>query len=71
MARMASMVFTSRLGNLYMINCGLLFAHEIDSAFWQEWVLFGIPGGIQVFVVVSDSKQAGAGYLDGGVQCGF
>lgn len=27
--------------------------HEIDSAYWHEWQLFGIPGGIQVFLVVN------------------
>jgi hypothetical protein len=47
------MLSTSRLSNLYMINCALLFAHEVDSAFWQEWVLFGITGGVQIFVVLN------------------
>jgi hypothetical protein len=32
-----------------------LFTHEIDSGFWQEWKLFGIPGGIQVFLVLNFS----------------
>jgi hypothetical protein len=31
----------------------LLFTHEIDSAFWKEWELFGIPGGIQGFLVLN------------------
>jgi len=39
--------------NLYLLNLALLFTHEIDSAFWQEWKLFGIPGGIQVFLVLN------------------
>ena len=39
--------------NLYLLNCALLFTHEIDSAFWKEWDLFGIPGGIQVFLVLN------------------
>jgi len=30
-----------------------LAVHEIDSAFWHEWQLFGIPGGIQLFLVVN------------------
>ena len=39
--------------NLYLLNFALLFTHEIDSAFWKEWELFGIPGGIQVFLVLN------------------
>ena len=39
--------------NLYLLNCALLFTHEIDSAFWKEWDLFGIPGGIQVFLFLN------------------
>jgi len=39
--------------SLYILNFALLFTHEIDSAFWQEWKLFGIPGGIQVFLVLN------------------
>ena len=39
--------------NLYLLNAALLFTHEIDSAFWKEWDLFGIPGGIQVFLVLN------------------
>ena len=39
--------------NLYLLNSALLFSHEIDSAFWREWELFGIPGGIQGFLIVN------------------
>jgi hypothetical protein len=39
--------------NLYLLNCALLFTHEIGSAFWKEWDLFGIPGGIQVFLFLN------------------
>ena len=39
--------------NLYLLNCALLFSHEIDAAFWKEWDLFGIPGGIQVFLFLN------------------
>jgi len=38
---------------LYLLNCALLFSHEIDSAYWQEWDLFGLPGGIQLFLVLN------------------
>ncbi len=44
---------SSWAANLYLLNFALLFSHEIDSAFWKEWDLFGIPGGIQVFLVLN------------------
>ena len=37
---------------VYVANATLLIVHEIDSAFWEEWKLFGIPGGIQVFLLL-------------------
>jgi hypothetical protein len=37
---------------LYLVNSVLLFIHEEDSAYWREWDLFGLPGGIQLFLVV-------------------
>ena len=39
--------------NLYLLNAALLFTHQIDSAFWKEWDLFGIPRGIQVFLALN------------------
>ena len=38
---------------LYLLNAAVLITHEIDSAFWNEWELFGIPGGIQVFLALN------------------
>ena len=38
---------------LYLINLALLFTHEIDSAFWHEWDLFNLPGGIDLFLIVN------------------
>ena len=43
----------SRLCWLYLLNAAVLITHEIDSAYWHEWELFGIPGGIQVFLVLN------------------
>lgn len=37
---------------LYLINFSLLVAHEIDSAYWREWRLFHLPGGVQLFVAL-------------------
>ena len=37
---------------LYAVDLSLLFAHEIDSAYWHEWEMFGLPGGIQLFALL-------------------
>ncbi len=41
------------LVRLYLLNAAVLITHEIDSAYWHEWELFGIPGGIQLFLVLN------------------
>ena len=38
---------------LYLLNAAVLITHEIDSAYWREWELFGIPGGIQAFLGIN------------------
>lgn len=38
---------------LFIINACLLATHEIDSAFWHEWSLFHLPGGIGLFLVLN------------------
>lgn len=35
---------------IYLINAILIINHEIDSAYWQEWKLFKMPGGITTFI---------------------
>ncbi len=35
---------------VYILNAVLLIDHEIESAYWREWELFGLPGGIQGFI---------------------
>ena len=37
---------------IYLVNALLLINHEIDSAYWQEWNLFRLPGGITLFLVL-------------------
>ncbi len=37
---------------LYLINAILLINHEIDSAYWREWKLFKLPGGIGGFLLL-------------------
>ena len=38
---------------VYLANAVVLLAHQIDAAFWKEWTLFGLPGGIQLFVILN------------------
>jgi len=37
---------------LYLANAILLINHEIDSAYWKEWELFRLPGGITGFLLL-------------------
>jgi len=37
---------------LYLINAVFLINHEIDSAYWREWELFRLPGGISGFLII-------------------
>ncbi len=37
---------------LYLLNAALLVVHEIDSAFWREWDLLGLPGGEAGFLAI-------------------
>ncbi|MCX5863287.1 MAG: hypothetical protein NTW27_14360 [Deltaproteobacteria bacterium] len=37
---------------LYFSTSVLLINHEIDSAYWKEWELFKLPGGIAGFLLI-------------------
>jgi hypothetical protein len=37
---------------IYIINATLLINHEIDSAYWHEWELFKLPGGVAGFLLM-------------------
>jgi hypothetical protein len=37
---------------VYLVNCVLLILHEMDSAYWKEWDLFHLPGGIGGFLLI-------------------
>jgi len=37
---------------LYLLNTTLLILHEMDSAYWKEWELFHLPGGIGGFLLI-------------------
>ena len=36
---------------LYFINGIILIHHEIDGAYWNEWKIFRLPGGIEGFLL--------------------
>ena len=46
-------IVSRRASKIYLVNLALLATHEIDSAYWHEWELFRLPGGIQFFLVVN------------------
>ncbi|MDX1497098.1 MAG: DUF6713 family protein, partial [Salinisphaeraceae bacterium] len=37
------------LNKLAILNIALLIGHQADAAYWHEWEMFAMPGGIQVF----------------------
>ena len=39
------------MGKSYFATMIFFILHEIDAAFWKEWDMFLIPGGIQGFLV--------------------
>ncbi len=39
--------------SLYLANATVLITHQIDAAFWHEWELFVLPGGIQLFLLLN------------------
>lgn len=44
---------TSAVTRLYLINFSLLITHEIDAAYWHEWDMFHLSGGIQLFNLIN------------------
>ncbi len=37
---------------LFLLNASLLIVHEMDSAYWKEWDLFHLPGGLRFFLII-------------------
>jgi len=37
---------------LYLTGAVLLIVHELDSVYWKEWDLFGLPGGVTGFLLI-------------------
>ncbi len=40
------------LARVYLLNAALLTVHEIDAAYWHEWELFHLPGGVSGFLAL-------------------
>jgi hypothetical protein len=38
---------------LYLTNATVLLVHQMDAAYWHEWTLFGLPGGIQFYLLLN------------------
>jgi hypothetical protein len=37
---------------LYLLNTVMLVIHEMDSAYWHEWELLHLPGGVDCFLIL-------------------
>lgn len=38
---------------LFLANATVLLTHQIDAAYWHEWRLFALPGGIGLFLILN------------------
>jgi len=36
---------------LHVANLAFLATHQADAAYWQEWRVFGVPGGLPFFLL--------------------
>lgn len=41
------------LNHIIVLNLALVLTHQVDAAFWREWEMFGLPGGIQLFNAIN------------------
>ncbi|PIG91819.1 DUF6713 family protein [Gloeocapsopsis sp. IPPAS B-1203] len=46
-------MLTKSLSWLYLVNATILITHQIDAAYWHEWDLFRMPGGIQLNLLLN------------------
>lgn len=37
----------------YLTNAAVLLVHQMDAAYWHEWTLFHLPGGLAVFLILN------------------
>jgi hypothetical protein len=38
-----------KISNLYILTLSFILTHQIDAAYWHEWEMFKLPGGITFF----------------------
>jgi 4-amino-4-deoxy-L-arabinose transferase-like glycosyltransferase len=38
---------------LYLANAAVLLVHQMDAAYWHEWRMFGLPGGISLYLILN------------------
>ena len=38
---------------LYLANAAVLLVHQMDAAYWHEWTLFGMPGGLALYLALN------------------
>ena len=43
---------------LYVANLSLLATHQADAAYWHEWDVFGVPGGLPFFLLFNVAAVA-------------
>lgn len=41
------------LDRVILANLCVVICHQIDAAYWHEWDMFGLPGGIQLFSLLN------------------
>ena len=46
-------ILSKRVQFLYVWTLAVCTVHVVDSAYWHEWEIFKLPGGIQFFLVQS------------------
>lgn len=48
---MSTLPSTRTAARLYVVNLALLATHQADAAYWHEWDVFGVPGGLPFFLL--------------------
>ncbi|MCA2978189.1 MAG: hypothetical protein INH41_13355 [Myxococcaceae bacterium] len=43
---------------LYGLDVALLATHQADAAYWREWDVFGVPGGVSFFLAFNLAAMA-------------
>lgn len=49
----APQVEAGRIDGALSLGLAFAIAHQIDAAYWREWEMFGLPGGIQLNLLMN------------------